>query len=170
MKPPVVKMTLPEKIGSKQMRNARTRTGFAPGVVSSQIGGRQLKKHREFSAGRIIESIHAGFPVEELDALQTSLAIPMETLAPKLGISRATLHRRKRAGRLGPEESDRVFRFARLMGKAVEVLESEESARRWLTSPQVGLSGATPLDYARTEAGAREVEDLLIRIEFGVYS
>jgi uncharacterized protein (DUF2384 family) len=27
-----------------------------------------------------------------------------------------------------------------------------------------------PLDYAETEIGAREVEDLLGRIEYGVYS
>jgi putative toxin-antitoxin system antitoxin component (TIGR02293 family) len=73
-------------------------------------------------------------------------------------------------GRLGAAESDRVVRFARLMGKAAEVMESEENARRWLTSPQFGLGGAVPLDYAETEVGAREVEDLLGRIEYGVYS
>ncbi len=56
------------------------------------------------------------------------------------------------------------------MGKAAEVMEGEEPARRWLTSPQVGLGGAVPLDYAETEVGAREVEDLLGRIEYGVYS
>jgi putative toxin-antitoxin system antitoxin component (TIGR02293 family) len=56
------------------------------------------------------------------------------------------------------------------MGKAVEVMESEENARQWLASPQLGLGGAIPLDYATTEVGAREVEDLLGRIEYGVYS
>lgn len=94
----------------------------------------------------------------------------MERLAPKLGISRATLNRRMAKGRLEPQESDRLVRFARLMGKAVEVLETKEDARRWLSSPQVGLGGAVPLDCAETEVGAREVEDLLGRIEYGVYS
>jgi len=91
-------------------------------------------------------------------------------LACKLGISRATLHRRRASGRLDPEESDRVVRFARLLGKAIEVLESAENAQRWLRSPQLGLGGEVPLDYAESEVGAREVEDLLGRIEFGVYS
>jgi putative toxin-antitoxin system antitoxin component (TIGR02293 family) len=94
----------------------------------------------------------------------------MERLVPLLGISKPTFHRRKAGGRLGPGESDRVVRFARLMGKAVEVLESEENARQWLTSPQFGLGGAVPLEYAETEVGAREVEDLLGRIDYGVYS
>ena len=124
----------------------------------------------EFTQARIIQDIQRGLPIAELDTLQQFLDMPIESLAPKLGISKATLHRRKAEGRLGPGESDRLVRFARLMGKAVEVFEGEEAARRWLKAPQVGLGGAVPLDYAETELGAREVEDLLGRIEYGVYS
>jgi putative toxin-antitoxin system antitoxin component (TIGR02293 family) len=141
------------------------------GVVSGQIHRRQSKASAvELSPSQLIEVIRIGLPVAELEVLRSSLDVPMDKLAPKLGISKATLHRRKAQGRLGPEESDRVLRFARLLGKAVEVMEGEEAARRWLTSPQVGLGGAAPLDYAETEVGAREVEDLLGRIEYGVYS
>lgn len=111
-----------------------------------------------------------GLPVKELGDLQVSLAMPMDRLVPLLGISKATFHRRAKTGRLDKLESDRVLRFARLMGRAIEVLESEEDARRWLTTPQFGLGGAVPLEYADTEVGAREVEDLLGRIEHGVYS
>ena len=124
----------------------------------------------DFTPSKLIEVLRVGLPVQELHDLQASLAVPMEKLFPMLGISKATLHRRKAGGRLGPAESDRVVRVARLMGKAVEVLESEDNARQWLTSPQFGLGGAVPLDYAGTEVGAREVEDLLGRIEYGVYS
>ena len=124
----------------------------------------------DFSPSKLIELLHAGLPVRELDDLQASLAVPMERLIPMLGISKATFHRRKAVGRLDQDESDHVLRFARLMGKAVEVMESEDSARKWLTSPQFGLGGAVPLEYAETEVGAREVEDLLGRIEYGVYS
>jgi len=124
----------------------------------------------DFTPSKLIEVLRVGLPVQELEDLQASLDVPMEKLFPMLGISKATLHRRKADGRLGPAESDRVVRFARLMGKAIEVMESEENARQWLTSPQFGLGGAVPLDYAETEVGAREVEDLLGRIEYGVYS
>jgi putative toxin-antitoxin system antitoxin component (TIGR02293 family) len=60
--------------------------------------------------------------------------------------------------------------YARLLSLAVVTLESVENARAWLASPQVGLGGAIPSEMARTEDGAREVEDLLGRIEHGVYS
>lgn len=118
----------------------------------------------------MIEQVRGGLPVQELEALRDSLNVPMEKLASKLGISNATLHRRKAQGRLGPAESDRVVRLARLVGKTAKVFGGIEAARQWLNSPQFGLGGAVPLDYAETEIGAREVENLLGRIEYGVYS
>jgi putative toxin-antitoxin system antitoxin component (TIGR02293 family) len=121
-------------------------------------------------SSELIALVRAGLPVSELDALQNVLDVPIEKLAPKLGISKATLHRRKAAGRLEPDESDRVLRFARLMGKAVQVFETEVGARAWMSSPQFGLGGETPLDYAMTELGAREVYNLLGRIDHSVYS
>jgi putative toxin-antitoxin system antitoxin component (TIGR02293 family) len=127
-------------------------------------------KSDQLTNSRLIEAVQSGLPVRELTDLQASLDVPMERLAPMLGISKATLQRRKSGQRLGLAESDRVVRFARLMGKATEVMESAESARKWLNSPQTGLGGAVPLEYAETEVGAREVEDLLGRIEYGVYS
>lgn len=122
------------------------------------------------NASEWIPRLKAGLPVQELEALRQALEVPMERLAPLLGISRATLHRRLTAGRLDPAESDRVVRFARLLGRAAEVFESLSNARLWLQAPQLGIGGAIPLEYAETEVGAREVEDLLGRIEFGVYS
>ena len=124
----------------------------------------------EFAPARLNDALRAGLPMQELEDLQTSLALPMDKLFPLLGISKATLHRRKASGRLAPAESDRVVRFARLLGRAVAVLESEANARQWLSTPQFGLGGAVPLEYAETELGAREVEDLLGRLEQGVYS
>jgi putative toxin-antitoxin system antitoxin component (TIGR02293 family) len=124
----------------------------------------------KFAPGQLVQFIHDGLAITELEDLQTSLGLPMEKLSPLLGISKATHHRRKARGRLDAGQSDRVVRFARLMGKAIDVMESEENARQWLKSPQVGLGGAVPLAFAATEVGAREVEDLLGRIEYGVYS
>ncbi len=95
----------------------------------------------------------------------------MEKLVLLLGISKATLHRRKTNGKkIDTAESDWVIRFARLLGMATSVMESLESGRQWITSPQAGSGGAVPLEYAATEPGAREVENLHGRIEYGVYS
>lgn len=135
---------------------------------AGKIGAPKISE--KLAPSHLVQVIQAGLPVKELEDLQASLGVPMETLFPLLGISKATHHRRKASGKLDAGVSDRVVRFARLMGKAVEVMDSEENARLWLNSPQVGLGGAVPLAFAITEVGAREVEDLLGRIEYGVYS
>ena len=118
----------------------------------------------------LIERVRQGLPVTELATLQTDLQVPLEQLASKLAISRATLQRRKASGKLSPDESDKLMRFSRLLGHATEVFGDVANAREWLKLPQRGLGGAIPLEYAETEIGAREVENLLGRIDYGVYS
>ena len=118
----------------------------------------------------LIRKIQKGLRFSELETLQTSIGMPFEQLAAKLCISRSTLQRRKAAGRLSPDESDKVIRYSRLLQQAVDFFGDIEKARAWLKHPQYGLGGAVPLDYARTETGAREVENLLGQMKYGVYS
>ncbi len=118
----------------------------------------------------LIRQIQKGLRFSELETLQNSLEMPFEQLAAKLSISRSTLQRRKAAGRLSPDESDKVMRFSRLLEHATKVFGHIDKARAWLKHPQYGLGGAVPLDYAETEIGAREVDNLLGRIDYGVYS
>ena len=118
----------------------------------------------------LIQKIQKGLRFSELKTLQDTLHLPFEKLAAKLCISRSTLQRRKTAGRLSPDESDKVVRFSQLLRHATEVFGDAERARAWLKHPQVGLGGAVPLDYASTETGAREVDNLLGRIDYGIYS
>jgi putative toxin-antitoxin system antitoxin component (TIGR02293 family) len=56
------------------------------------------------------------------------------------------------------------------MSQATGVFDSESSARAWLTRPQIALAGFVPLELADTGAGIREVENLLGRIDYGVYA
>jgi putative toxin-antitoxin system antitoxin component (TIGR02293 family) len=118
----------------------------------------------------LIRRIQKGLRFSELETLQSTIDLPFEQLAAKLAISRSTLQRRKAAGRLSPDESDKVMRLSRLLEHATNVFGDVEKARAWLKFPQRGLGGAVPLDYAETEVGAREVDDLLGRIDYGVYT
>ncbi|MBE7501008.1 MAG: DUF2384 domain-containing protein [Verrucomicrobiales bacterium] len=141
------------------------------GIIGSHVHGARTKAAEQLrTTNVVVQAVQHGLPFAELEALQTALDLPLEKLAPKLGMSRATLHRRKQEGRLTPIESDRLMRYARLMGHAVTVFGDETSAREWLRHPQYGLGWAVPLDYAETEAGTREVEYLLGRIDYGEYS
>ncbi len=159
-------------ITHRHSQGAATTQTSGAGVVNFCVqGSADESKTVKFTPAKLIEALQIGLPFKELQDLQASLAVPTERLAPMLGISKATFHRSKGAGsKLNPAVSDRVVRYAKLLGKAVKVIGDLEDAKQWLSSPQFGLSGAVPLDYAKTEIGAREVENLLGRIEYGVYS
>src|SRR5690349_2144928 len=119
------------------------------GIVRYYVHGQSLKTaHSDWNTANLIKVLEHGLPVTELTDLQSSLALPVERLAPMLGISKATFHRTKETGqKLKPLVSDRVIRFAKLLGKAVKVLGDLEAAKQWLNSPQFGLGGAVPLEY-----------------------
>jgi putative toxin-antitoxin system antitoxin component (TIGR02293 family) len=123
-----------------------------------------------------IARVERGLSPAAADRLADRLGLSPAQLAHAAGASPRTLARRRRAGRLAPAESDRLYRLARLFERAVETFggdgddrkAAEEDARRWFHLPQWALGEATPLDYAHTDPGAREVEALLDRIDHGV--
>jgi putative toxin-antitoxin system antitoxin component (TIGR02293 family) len=117
-----------------------------------------------------IVQIHAGLSFRAVQNLQKALDVPIEKVASVLGMSRATLHRRKIQGKIDKEESEKLVRYQRLLKKAEDVFGDAKAAREWLTNKQAGIGNAVPLEFAKTEIGAREVENLLGRIEYGVYS
>jgi uncharacterized protein (DUF2384 family) len=47
------------------------------------------------------------------------------------------------------------------------VFGSAENAHRWLREPLAILDGKSPLEVARTEAGARAIEQLLAKLDWG---
>jgi len=119
---------------------------------------------------QVIAALKAGLPVGSFNRLQTVLAIRAHELAGIVQIPVRTLSRRQREKHLDIDESERVLRIGSLFDRTVEVLGGEEQARLWLKSPQRALGGRTPLEYADTEPGAREVEDILGRLEYGVFT
>ncbi len=124
------------------------------------------------SPAAAVAAVKQGLPVSSVDRLGDSLGITHQALGRVTNIAERTLARRKRDnhGRLKTDESERVLRIGLLLDRAVKVLGGLDQARQWLNEPSKALGGVTPLAFADTEPGAREVEALLGRIEFGVFS
>src|SRR5262249_46289527 len=100
---------------------------------------------------------------------QRNTALSTDALASLTNIPKRTLARRREQGRFEPDESDRLVRFARVFGRALELFEGDtDAARTWLLSPQQALGGIVPLELARTDIGVNEVENLIGRIEYGI--
>ncbi len=115
--------------------------------------------------------VEEGLSYRTLERLMTNAGFTREAMADLVRIKPRTLDRRKKSGRLEPEESDRLLRVSRVLGQAIGLFEGDAAAaRRWLSSPKRALGGVAPLNLAKTEVGAREVENLIGRIEHGVFS
>lgn len=114
-----------------------------------------------------IDAIRSGLPYRLFEDLAAELQVRQAELAHTLGVPARTLQRRKQEGVFTPEESDRLFRVARLVERSKEVIGAD--GPRWLTTPKRALNGATPLQVADTEVGAWELFQLLGRLEHGVF-
>ena len=134
------------------------------------LGGQRVFGRKIARPGSAIPLIEGGFPYGALDHMAKSLGLQGEQISAALGIPRRTLARRKASRRLAPTESDRLYRLARLFAQTVSTLASAERARDWLLKSNRSLGGRTPLELSGTDAGAREVERVLGRIEHGIFS
>jgi putative toxin-antitoxin system antitoxin component (TIGR02293 family) len=74
----------------------------------------------------------------------------------------------KRRTRLTAAESERTERLARVIASAEVVWDDRADAKDWLLTPHPELNGKKPLDAAMSELGARQVEELLDRIYYGI--
>lgn len=124
---------------------------------------------RTFDTPRLLERVRQGLSYSAWERFVRNTALPKHAAATLVQISSRTLNRRKEEGRLHPDESDRLLRATRIFAETLALFEGDaEQTRRWLTSPQLALGGSTPLDYATTGIGAREVENLIGRLEHGI--
>lgn len=67
-------------------------------------------------------------------------------------------------------EGDAIARLLRVTEAAFKAFGEEDFARKWLNLPVPSLNGAIPIELAETDAGAREVEDVLGRFAHGIIS
>lgn len=119
----------------------------------------------------LIQQLERGFPFKTLQALESRSGLALSRLAAVIGIPERTLARRRVSRRLTPEESERLLRISSVFEDAVNLFEGDvPAAVNWLTTPRKALGDRPPLAYARTEPGAREIENLIGRLEHGIFS
>ncbi len=140
-------------------------------AIAEILGGRKVLGKAVNKPDDLAELVRKGLPANSVRVLAARLEVANAVLSEKLGIAQRTLTRRlSQRSRLTPAESDRTVRLARVYASAVEMIGDEEKAVEWLRTPNRALGGERPLDQLDTDIGAREVDDILGRIAYGVYS
>ena len=138
------------------------------GSIVEVLGGAKVFRQPIADAWELQEKARKGLPYAALVSLVKRLRLGSEEVVFVFNLKRRTLARRKEARVLHADESDRVLRVARILALAREVFGAEEKATIWLRRTNRALRNRAPLSLLDTDLGAREVENVLVRLERGV--
>lgn len=144
---------------------------MAARTIPDVLGGEVILGRSMTKSGALAELVREGLPVKALFLLAERLDLRQAEISEKIGIPQRTLTRRvTQNSRLTPAESDRTVRLAQVYATAADTLGTGDKAAAWLKTNNRALRGGRPLDQLDTDPGVREVEDILGRIAYGVYS
>jgi putative toxin-antitoxin system antitoxin component (TIGR02293 family) len=137
--------------------------------VIDLLGGSKAFRGRAVpTPAELRHHVKAGLPYQSLETVLERLNLSLREAAAVLHVPLRTLARRRLSRRLGANESDRLYRLARIAAQAVTTLGNEDAAAAWLRQPNRSLGGDAPIEILDTDLGARQVDDVLGRIEYGV--
>lgn len=140
-------------------------------AVVEVLGGIRVLGRTVRRSSELAQLVREGIPAQALMVLAERTGLRQADVASRFGIPQRTLTRRlAQHSRLTAAESDRTVRLAHVYAAAVETLGDGDKAAEWLKTPNRALGGGRPLDQLDTDPGVREVEDVLGRIAYGVYS
>lgn len=144
---------------------------FIPTHPRKVLPGTQALEIEARNEVQLIEVLTNGLKPESAERLARYLGVSLTELLTLTGIKSSTYHDRKKRGRpLSSEESERLYRLAKLAEAAEAYFEDKTAAGRWLAHPKVALGGKSPLAFGRTAEGAAYVLALLGRMAHGVIS
>src|SRR5947199_9052496 len=139
-----------------------------PRNVSEVLGGNRVLGKPVTSILELNDAVERGLPKATLRNVARHVfsdAAEQRAMMHRI-VPEATFKRRRE--RLSPAESERTERLARVVATAEDVWQDREQARRFLTTPHPESGGKTPLEAALTELGARQAEEVMARILYGL--
>lgn len=117
----------------------------------------------------MVQRVEEGLPVMDVVRFSRQAGFTNEELARLINIPARTYARRVAdKGRLKVHEGERAARLMRVFDRAKQLFVTDENTRGWFNAQIPALGWKTPLEYAQTEPGAREVENVIGRIEHGI--
>jgi putative toxin-antitoxin system antitoxin component (TIGR02293 family) len=134
--------------------------------IVRKLGGRQGLGEDVFSEADLARVVVRRIPLRALDYIKRG-GFSNAEVADYIIPPRTERHRKANRERLSVEESDRLVRLARIAALAEDVFGDGGKANVWLREGLGILDHKAPLNVAQTEAGARVVEQILAKIDWG---
>lgn len=121
-------------------------------------------------SAKLHAALREGFSYRVYGNLSSISGLSKAEIAKAAVISPATLQRRSKSGRFSRDESDRLYRFAKVLEAAIDLYGGDKNAAvRWLTGPVRGLGGRKPVDMLATSAETEAVLNLIGCLERGIF-
>ncbi|WP_454652087.1 type II RES/Xre toxin-antitoxin system antitoxin [Bradyrhizobium liaoningense] len=143
-------------------------------AVARLLGGAATFRKMPQSALEAHEILLNGLPSKALLHFVDNLVFLRwdDSFARAIGMSHRTYqrHTADNIRQLSPEQSGRAWKLAEILAKATAIFGSKDEAEQWLERPAIGLDQRKPIDLLATPAGVELVEELLARLEYGVYA
>jgi putative toxin-antitoxin system antitoxin component (TIGR02293 family) len=137
------------------------------GVVSV-LGGTQVLGNGVRSPEDLVERVRKGLPFAALSAVMEEYRISRDVFCDILQLSSRNFLRRREQKRLSQDESDRLYRLARVLAHANRVFEDPDVSADWIQTPNAALGKQQPLTLLDTDIGVQQVDQVLGRIEHGI--
>ncbi|WP_187774948.1 antitoxin Xre/MbcA/ParS toxin-binding domain-containing protein [Pedobacter sp. BS3] len=135
------------------------------------LGGAGLIHKKIKSAFDLISLSNEGIKKASLDALVSHMGMTKKSFAEDiLHLSVKTLERKKGDDVLDKYTSSHIIEVAKVVSHAFEVFEDQKAVQQWLNTPNRALNQLKPIDLFYMPTGLTMVDNVLGRIEEGVYS
>ena len=135
-------------------------------TVFRKLGGREVLGQKVTSEADLARLVHRRIPLRALVYVKRG-GFSDQEIGRLIIPERTQRHRKAKRQPLTVEESDRVVRLTRIQALTEDVFGDAAKANRWLRENLTILDGNAPLEVARTESGARVVEQILAKIDWG---
>lgn len=134
--------------------------------VVAALGGAAVLGRVPDNLAQLSEAVARGLPRAVVGCVAAAVAPPLPALRQKVAALIASPATLKRSARLSPAASEKAERLARIAALAASALGDVEQAKRWLTEPHPMMGRRSPIEVGATDLGARQVEQLLLNIEY----
>jgi putative toxin-antitoxin system antitoxin component (TIGR02293 family) len=136
--------------------------------VLDVLGGAKVLGRGVRSPEELVDKVRNGLPFAALSAVMEEYGISRDVVCDVLQLSSRNFLRRKEQKRLSADESDRLYRLARVLAHANRVFENSDESAEWIQTPNAALGKQQPLTLLDTDIGVQQVDQVLGRIEHGI--
>jgi len=163
---PKMKNDKADLVNGKNLASTKTNTGFTYWLGIPLDTAKTM--HSDFD---IVKLSTIGITKSSINSLASHIGISRKNMAEDIfDVSVKTMERKGSKTRLDKKTTSHALEIAKVMQHAYEVFRDEEKVKLWVNRENKALNNMKPVQIFDTLSGLNMVNDILGRIEEGVYS